>query len=103
MLWVAFALMTGAAVLAVLWPLGRRRESTDALAVDRAFYDTELAGIARDEALVDDALERAQPRPPGPRPRAACWPQLPQPFPQPPGPAGTRDWPRSPRWCWYPG
>jgi cytochrome c-type biogenesis protein CcmH len=48
MLWVVFAFMTGAAVLAVLWPLGRRPASVEGAAVDRAFYDAELASIARD-------------------------------------------------------
>jgi cytochrome c-type biogenesis protein CcmH len=48
MLWVAFAVMTGAAVMAVLWPLGRRRAGQDGVAVDKAFYETELGNIARD-------------------------------------------------------
>ncbi len=48
MLWVAFALMTGAAVLAVLWPLSRRRDGVAPPSVDRVFYEAELASIARD-------------------------------------------------------
>jgi cytochrome c-type biogenesis protein CcmH len=49
MLWFVFALMTAAAVFAVLWPLGRgagaRREGTEA-----AVYKDQLAEIERDVA-----------------------------------------------------
>ena len=48
MLWVAFAFMTGAAVLAVLWPLSRRRDGGASPSIDRTFYEAELASIARD-------------------------------------------------------
>jgi cytochrome c-type biogenesis protein CcmH len=48
MLWVAFALMTGAAIFCALWPLSRRRPAGDggARAVD--FYKAQLAEIERD-------------------------------------------------------
>lgn len=50
MVWAAFALMTGAVVLAVLWPLGRAR-SAGARAPDVSFYRSQLEEIERDEAL----------------------------------------------------
>ncbi|GGC73585.1 c-type cytochrome biogenesis protein CcmI [Chelatococcus reniformis] len=47
-IWLAFAVMTGIAVLAVLWPLSRRLP-TRAGAVDQtAFYAAQLAEIDRD-------------------------------------------------------
>lgn len=52
LLWTAFALMTGAAILAVLWPLRVRREdgpASDAEA-DLAVYRDQLAEIDRDRA-----------------------------------------------------
>ncbi|QJP13939.1 c-type cytochrome biogenesis protein CcmI [Starkeya sp. ORNL1] len=52
LLWTAFALMTGAAILAVLWPLRVQRE--DRLAgdaeADLAVYRDQLAEIERDRA-----------------------------------------------------
>ncbi|MBX9757336.1 MAG: c-type cytochrome biogenesis protein CcmI, partial [Beijerinckiaceae bacterium] len=50
MVWVAFALMTGAAVLAVLWPLGRARGKS-ARAPEIAFYESQVEDIDRDAAL----------------------------------------------------
>ncbi len=50
MIWAAFALLTGAVVLAVLWPLGRARN----LAVqtpDVTFYHTQIEEIERNRAL----------------------------------------------------
>ena len=48
MLWSLFALLTGGAVFAILWPLARpaRREAT---APDVAFYQAKLEEIARDQ------------------------------------------------------
>ncbi|MDR3406996.1 MAG: c-type cytochrome biogenesis protein CcmI [Methylovirgula sp.] len=58
MLWSLFALLTGGAVFAVLWPLARpaRREAT---APDVAFYQAKLEEIARDEARANLAPEEA--------------------------------------------
>jgi cytochrome c-type biogenesis protein CcmH len=50
MVWAAFALMTGAVVLAVLWPLGRARAMV-ARAPDVRFYETQIEEIERDRAL----------------------------------------------------
>jgi cytochrome c-type biogenesis protein CcmH len=49
MLWLLLALMTGAAVFAVLWPLGRRRDSAPS-ASDLAVYRDQLEEIERDRA-----------------------------------------------------
>jgi len=48
-LWFVFALMTAAAVFAVLWPLGRRRAAA-AAGNDVAVYRDQLAEIDRDAA-----------------------------------------------------
>jgi cytochrome c-type biogenesis protein CcmH len=50
LVWIALAVMTGAAVLAVLWPLSRtsRGPSVDVRATDRAFYEAQIAEIDRD-------------------------------------------------------
>jgi cytochrome c-type biogenesis protein CcmH len=48
MLWVAFALMTGAAMLCALWPLSRRRPSLEGQARAIAFHKAQLAEIDRD-------------------------------------------------------
>ena len=48
MLWVAFALMTGAAILCALWPLSRRRSSREGQARIIAFHKAQLAEIERD-------------------------------------------------------
>lgn len=50
MVWAVFAVMTGAVVLAVLWPLGRTRKA-DVRAPDVDFYRTQVAGIERDLGL----------------------------------------------------
>ncbi len=48
--WPMMALMTGAAILAVLWPLGRKRASVSAREADLAVYRDQLAEIERDRA-----------------------------------------------------
>jgi cytochrome c-type biogenesis protein CcmH len=50
MLWVAFALMTGAAILCALWPLSRRRSGGDREARTVDFHKAQLAEIDRDVA-----------------------------------------------------
>jgi cytochrome c-type biogenesis protein CcmH len=50
MLWVAFGLMTGAAVLGALWPLSRRRTAPEGQARAIAFHKAQLAEIDRDVA-----------------------------------------------------
>ena len=50
MIWAAFALMTGAVVLSLLWPLSRARASS-ARAPDIAFYQAQIDEIDRDLAL----------------------------------------------------
>ena len=57
MQWVAFALMTGAAILCALWPLSRRRPGSLGQARAIAFHKAQLAEIDRD-------VERGQ-LPPG--------------------------------------
>jgi cytochrome c-type biogenesis protein CcmH len=49
-IWIIFALMTGAAVLAVLWPLSRVRPAREVSveAGERAFYEDQIAEIDRD-------------------------------------------------------
>ncbi|HEX8167767.1 MAG TPA: c-type cytochrome biogenesis protein CcmI [Beijerinckiaceae bacterium] len=48
-IWVIFALMTGAAVLAVLWPLSRAPARAADERVETKFYRDQIAEIARDE------------------------------------------------------
>jgi cytochrome c-type biogenesis protein CcmH len=48
--WLALVLMTGAAVLAVLWPLSRARETEAARDADIAVYRDQLHEIERDRA-----------------------------------------------------
>lgn len=48
--WPLFALMTGAAILAVLWPLGRPRAALPANEADLAVYRDQLGEIERDRA-----------------------------------------------------
>ena len=57
MLWVIFAVLTGAAVLAVLWPLSRAPATTDARELDVSFYKAQAAEIDRDVArgVIGDA------------------------------------------------
>ncbi len=47
-IWIIFALLTGLAVLAVLWPLSRAPATTDAREADVAFYKAQTAEIERD-------------------------------------------------------
>ncbi|MDB5590648.1 c-type cytochrome biogenesis protein CcmI [Enterovirga sp.] len=49
-LWILLALMTGAAVLAVLWPLSRTATSRPEPESDVPFYRSQLAEIERDQA-----------------------------------------------------
>jgi cytochrome c-type biogenesis protein CcmH len=48
-IWIVFALMTGAAVLAVLLPLSRRPRIEPGLAPDARFYRDQLGEIERDQ------------------------------------------------------
>src|SRR5438309_11191635 len=48
-LWFVFALMTAAAILVVLWPLGRRRAAVRS-GSDAAVYQDQLRELARDRA-----------------------------------------------------
>jgi cytochrome c-type biogenesis protein CcmH len=48
MLWVVFALLTGAAVLSVVWPLARAPRGLSRSAIDVAFYKSQIAEIDRD-------------------------------------------------------
>jgi cytochrome c-type biogenesis protein CcmH len=48
-IWVVFALMTGAAVLAVLWPLSRLPARVAEERVETRFYRDQIAEIERDE------------------------------------------------------
>lgn len=50
MIWLVFALLTGAAVMSVLWPLARKGESVDAAATDIAFFEDQIAEIDRESA-----------------------------------------------------
>jgi len=58
-LWLAFALMTAAAIFAVLWPLGRGKAARGG--TDLAVYQDQLAEIGRDRAagLIGDAEAEA--------------------------------------------
>lgn len=49
-IWFIFALMTSAAVMAVLWPLSCRAEGVRERDQDAAFYRDQIAEIERDEA-----------------------------------------------------
>jgi cytochrome c-type biogenesis protein CcmH len=50
MMWLVFALLTGAAVMAVLLPLAMRGEAKDAGAADIAFFEEQIAEIERERA-----------------------------------------------------
>ncbi|WP_016921142.1 c-type cytochrome biogenesis protein CcmI, partial [Methylocystis parvus] len=50
MIWLIFALLTGAAVMAVLLPLAARGEAKDANAADIAFFEEQIAEIERERA-----------------------------------------------------
>jgi cytochrome c-type biogenesis protein CcmH len=63
MIWLVFALLTGAAVMAVLAPLAFRGASQDETAGDVAFFEAQLAEIARESAegrLAADEAEAAK-------------------------------------------
>jgi cytochrome c-type biogenesis protein CcmH len=47
-IWIIFALLTGAAVFSVLWPLSRRPRVQDLRELDVAFYQAQTAEIERD-------------------------------------------------------
>ncbi|QGM47187.1 c-type cytochrome biogenesis protein CcmI [Methylocystis heyeri] len=48
MIWLVFALLTGAAVMAVLAPLARKNAPADASATDKAFFSEQIAEIERE-------------------------------------------------------
>ena len=48
MIWIVFATMTGAAVLAFLWPLAAKRNAASRLDIETNLYHAELADIERD-------------------------------------------------------
>ncbi|PWB95705.1 c-type cytochrome biogenesis protein CcmI [Methylosinus sporium] len=50
MIWLLFALLTGAAVMSVLWPLARKSDAADAAAPDIAFFEEQIAEIERESA-----------------------------------------------------
>src|SRR5207302_6436956 len=60
-LWFLFALMTAAAIFAVLWPLGRGRRGEQRGGSDLAVYRDQLDEIARDRAsgLIGEAEAEA--------------------------------------------
>ncbi|MGD0634359.1 MAG: c-type cytochrome biogenesis protein CcmI [Beijerinckiaceae bacterium] len=47
-IWIVFALLTGAAVFSVLWPLSRTPKAQDLRELDVAFYQAQTAEIERD-------------------------------------------------------
>lgn len=49
-IWLIFALMTGAAVMCVLWPLSRRAESVSSIGDETDFFRRQLAEIDREKA-----------------------------------------------------
>ena len=57
MIWIVFATMTGAAVLAFLWPLAAKRNAASRLEIETNLYHAELADIDRDvkRGLMTDA------------------------------------------------
>jgi cytochrome c-type biogenesis protein CcmH len=58
MIWVLFALLTGGAVFAILWPLARPARP-DVTAPDVAFYQAKLDEIARDETRANISADEA--------------------------------------------
>ncbi len=48
MIWIVFALMTGAAVMAILAPLAAGREAPEDKTADIAFFESQIAEIERD-------------------------------------------------------
>lgn len=59
-LFVAFALMTALAVMAVLWPLSRRRDLRAAREADLAVYKDQLAELERDATSGRLSAEQAE-------------------------------------------
>ena len=61
MIWIVFATMTGAAVLAFLWPLAAKRNAASRLEIETNLYHAELADIERDvkRGLMTDADAQA--------------------------------------------
>lgn len=62
LIWIIFAVMTGAAVFALLWPLGRKAPNAFAEAADaRSLYRSQLAEIDRDRGrgLIGDSEAQA--------------------------------------------
>ncbi|MCW2286484.1 cytochrome c-type biogenesis protein CcmH [Rhodoblastus acidophilus] len=57
MIWIVFALLTGAAVLSVLWPLSRPASAATEDAADVAFYRAQIAEIdaERERGAIDPA------------------------------------------------
>ncbi|MFC0218567.1 cytochrome c-type biogenesis protein CcmH [Pseudochelatococcus lubricantis] len=49
-IWFVFALMTGASVLLVLWPLSRRQQAAGGRVDDKAFFRQQIADIEREVA-----------------------------------------------------
>jgi cytochrome c-type biogenesis protein CcmH len=49
MVWLIFALMTGACVIGAVWPLARSKAEPSRRSSDAAFYHTQLLEIERDE------------------------------------------------------
>ncbi len=60
MLWVVFALFTGLAVFAVLWPMSRAPVTTDVRELDVAFYRAQTAEIDRDTTRGVIGVEEAE-------------------------------------------
>jgi cytochrome c-type biogenesis protein CcmH len=63
MVWVIFALVTGACVLCAVWPLAKGSGGVSSRATDAAFYRAQLAEIERDQkrGLIEpEAAQRAQ-------------------------------------------
>lgn len=60
-IWILFALMTAAAVMAVLWPLSRRPRDVAQIDSEAIFYRDQVAEIDRDHArgLIDEAQAEA--------------------------------------------
>lgn len=60
MLWLIFAILTGAAVMSVLWPLAKTPRDGSRSATNVAFYKAQLAEIDRDAVLGLIAPDDAQ-------------------------------------------
>ncbi|MGU3492762.1 c-type cytochrome biogenesis protein CcmI [Xanthobacteraceae bacterium A53D] len=59
-LFLAFTLMTAAAVMAVLWPLSRQRRARSERDADLAVYRDQLAEVVRDQAAGRLSAEQAE-------------------------------------------